>query len=98
MTRYSYKAWETIDRMIGDRKSWKTNRYYKSAEGDFYWYENQRGFFHAVKVERGTFNGKSIIAVVDYLLTANNMIKESARNYYDSMEEAMNAIAENLEA
>ena len=42
MIPYDYRTEKTRDRIYGDRMSYYPNKYYKSAEGNFYYYINTK--------------------------------------------------------
>jgi len=95
---YSQEAHETIDRMTGKRTRFTINKYYKSAEGKFYYYMNQKGYYHIVRPCRIKYDGEfSHFEIVDYLLTKDNNLKEtSCKGFYKSIEECIAKIEENL--
>ena len=95
---YDARTEETRSRIMGGRRFWRTNKYYKSAEGDFYFYINTKGYFHIIKPCRITYNGEfSHFEISDCLLTRDNMVQEvSSRGYYKTKEEVIGAIEINL--
>ena len=52
---YDSRTEETRDRIMGDRRSYIPNRYYKSAEGGFWFYINTKGYYHIIKPCRTFF-------------------------------------------
>lgn len=91
---YDYRTEETRNRIFGDRKSFVPNQYYKSAEGDFYFYINTKGYYHIVKPCKINYNGQfSHYEIRDCLLTKDGNLKEvSSRGYYGKREDVIKAI------
>lgn len=95
---YDKRTEETRKRIKGDRKSYIPNKYYKSVEGEFYYYINTKGYYHIIKPCRVKVDGKfSHYEITDYLLTKDNMLRESSQyGYYNTVEDVISAIEENL--
>ena len=95
---YDERTEDTRSRIMGDRKSYYPNKYYKSAEGEFYFYINTKGYYHIVKPCRIRYDGEfSHYEIRDCLLTKDNMLKEvSCHGYYKDREDVIKAIEENL--
>ena len=98
LSPYDIRTEETRDRIMGERRSWYPNKYYKSAEGNFYFYINTKGYFHIVKPCRISYDGEfSHYEIRDCLLTKDNMLQEvSSRGYYKTVETVVEAIEENM--
>lgn len=98
MSPYDNRTESTKNRIMGDRQSYYINKYYKSAEGNFYFYINIKGYLHVVKPCRVKYDGEfSHYEIVDYLLTKDNRFKEvSSKGCYKTREDVIGAIEENL--
>lgn len=76
---YDKRTEETRNRILGERRSYYYNKYYKSAEGNFYFYINTKGYFHIIRPRKVKYDGKfSHFEIVDYLLTKDNMLREAS--------------------
>lgn len=99
---YSNKTEDTRNRILGkDRQeyfSYYPNKYYKSAEGNFYFYINTKGFYHIVRPCKIKYNGEfSHYEIVDYLLTKDDTLKEMGScGLYKTKEECIAKIEENI--
>lgn len=95
---YDERTRETRNRIMGNRSSWYTNKYYKSAEGNFYFYINSKNYFHIVKPCKIKYDGEfSHYEIVDYLLQKDDTLKEtSCGGYYKTREACIAAIEEKL--
>jgi len=98
LSPYDKRTEETRDRIFGDRKSYYPNKYYKSAEGNFYFYINTKGYYHIVRPCKIKYGEEfSHFEIRDLLLTKDNMLKEvSCGGYYKSLDDVIKAIEENL--
>lgn len=98
LSPYDKRTEDSRDRIMGNRKSYYPNKYYKSAEGNFYFYINTKGYYHIVKPCRISCSGEfSHYEIRDCLLTKDNMLKEvSCHGYYKDKESVIKAIEENL--
>ena len=98
LASYDKRTEETRNRIFGDRRSYFPNKYYKSAEGEFYFYINTKGYYHIIKPCRIKYGGEfSHYEIRDCLLTKDNMLKETGcYGYYKTREDVIKAIEENL--
>lgn len=102
LSPYNSKTEETRNRILGkDRQnyfSYRVNNYYRSAEGNFYFYINSKGFYHIVRPCRIKYDGVfSHYEIVDYLLTKDDTLKETkCCGNYKTKEECIAKIEENL--
>lgn len=98
LSPYDKRTEETRDKIFGDRKSYYLNKYYKSVEGNFYFYINTKGYYHIVRPCRIKYNGEfSHFEIRDLLLTKDNMLKEvSCGGYYKDLDTVIKVIEENL--
>lgn len=98
LSYYDSRTAETRNKMMGSRTSYQPNKYYKSAQGDFYYYINSRGYYHIIKPIKIRYNG--IIhhyEIKDYLLTEDNFLKvHGFFGCFKNAEEVIRAIEENL--
>lgn len=95
---YDNRTENTRKRIMGNRKNYVVNRYYKSAEGNFYYYINSRGYLHVVKPCKIIEDGKiSHYEIVDYLLKVDDTISETkCGGFYKTKEDCITAIESNL--
>lgn len=95
---YDNRTEETRKKIQGNQKAFYINKYYKSCEGAFYWYENSKGYIHIIRPCTVSLNGKiSHYTIKDFLLTVDNMLKEvSDIGYYKTPEEVAQSITNNL--
>lgn len=98
MIPYDYRTEKTRDRIDGDRMSYYPNKYYKSAEGNFYYYINTKGYYHILKPTRILYDGEfSHYEIVDYLLRKDDTLHEvKSYGYFKTKEELIEKINENL--
>ena len=98
MIPYDYRTEKTRDRIMGDRMSYYPNKYYKSSEGNFYYYINTKGYYHILKPRKVNFDGEfSHYEIVDYLLRKDNTIYEVVSfGYFKTKDELMELIKTNL--
>ena len=95
---YNKLTENTRERIMGRRSSYYENKYYKSAEGNFYFYINRKGYYHIVKPCRIIYDGAfSHYQIVDYILTPQDTLKET-KSYgcYETKEECIKRIEENM--
>lgn len=94
---YDYRTEEIRKKILGNKKSYISNKYYKSAEGDFYYYINTKGYYHIITPRKVKFNGNFFYEIVDYLLTKDNMLKEIS-NYgnFDNIKDLVKTIETDL--
>ncbi len=95
---YDQRTDETRDRMCGNRRSYYPNKYYRSAEGNFYFYINTKGFYHILRPCKISYCGKfSHYEINDYLLKADNTLKlVKSYGYYKTREDVVLALEKNL--
>ena len=95
---YDQKTQETRNRIMGSRNSYSPNKYYKSAEGNFYFYINTKGYYHIVRPCRIKYDGEfSHYCIMDYLLTKEDTLKQTKEyGVYKTKEAAIEAIERNL--
>ena len=91
LSPYDRRTEAVRTRIMGKMKDYFPNQIYKSAEGNFYFFINNKGFFHILRPCRVNLNGEfSHVAISDYLLTKDNMLKEtSCYGRFDNAEEVM---------
>lgn len=95
---YDCRTEEVRRKINGERCSYYTNKYYKSATGDFYYYINSKCWYHIIKPCRIKYNGEfSHYEIQDCLLTKENTIREiKCCGYYKTREECIAEIEKNL--
>lgn len=94
LSPYDIRTEETRNRIFGERECYIPNKVYKSAEGEFYFYINTKGYFHILK-PCGVKYGEKIIhyEITDYLLTKENTLREtSSIGTYKTIEDCVQAI------
>ena len=82
--KYTGKALETKEKIMGNVTAYYPNKLYKNAEYNLYWFINSKGYMHVLKPCRVTLDGKLLhYAIEDNLLTTDNMVqsKGSSGNY-----------------
>ena len=95
---YDMRTENTRSRIMGNRNNYYVNKYYKSAEGNFYFYINQKGYYHIVKPCKIKYDGKfSHYEICDYILTKEDTVKET-KSYgcYETREDCIVAIEKNM--
>lgn len=95
---YDDRTAETRNRIFGDRISYVPNKRYKSAEGNFYFYINTKGYYHIVKPCKINYDGQfSHYEISDSLLTRDGTLKEvSCRGCFETRDDAVRAIEERI--
>lgn len=95
---YDDRTEETRNRIFGNRVSYYPNKYYKSAEGNFWFYINTKGHFHILRPCKITYDGKfSHYELRNLLLKPDNTLKEiSCAGYYKTRQELVKRIEDNL--
>lgn len=98
MIPYDYRTKKTRDRIYGDRMSYYPNKYYKSAEGNFYYYINTKGYYHILRIRKVNLDGEfSHYEIVDYLLKKDDTLHEvKSFGYFKTKDELMELIKTNL--
>lgn len=98
LSPYDIRTEEIRKRITGNMTSYYVNKYYKSAEGNFYFYINSKGWYHIIKPCRFKYDGEfSHYEIIDYLLTKENTLRESKYiGYFNTKEECIKAIEKNL--
>lgn len=91
---YDTRTENTRIRMIGNRSSYIPNKVYKSAEGEFYFYINTKGYYHILKPCCIKYNGEfSHYEIKNLLLTKDNTLKEtSCTGFYKNKTQCIQAI------
>lgn len=91
---YDDRTEETRSRIYGNREGFVPNKYYQSAEGNFYFYINTKGYYHIVKPCKINYDGHfSHYEIKDCLLTKDGTLKEvSCRGVYETRDVAVEAI------
>ncbi len=95
---YTGEALETKNKCENDKKrDVCINTLYFNSNYGFYFYYNNKGYFHTVKLEKMNMLGKKCIAICDYLLTKKNTIKLVSQNiiHGTNVREAIDYINEN---
>lgn len=89
---YTGAAAETIRKIQEDVKNPFIGRYYKHSRG-WYWYVNSKGYYHVVEPIKVKFMDRLHFEIIDYLITKDNMMKESKRyGNFDSLEDCIKEI------
>ena len=95
---YDIRTEETRNRIMVSRNDYYVNKYYKSAEGDFYYYINQRGYYHIVKPAIMSCGKFIYFEIRDYLLTRENTLKETkAYGNYKTLNDCISEIEKNMD-
>ena len=74
---YSGESLKTMEKIMGNVRSYYSNHTYKNNQYNIYWFINQRGYLHVLRPSNVTMNGKIIgYAINDYMLTKDNMLDD----------------------
>lgn len=93
---YSGPVLRAYEAVTENRPHYRTNTPYMGKNGHIY-YINRKGFLHVYSVEKARLNGKRVYYLIDQLLTAGGVFKESGREFYSTMEKIEKRII-NLES
>ena len=91
---YDQRTDKTRDRIRGNRRSYYPNKHYRSAEGNFYYYINTKGYYHVLRPCKVSYGGKFRN---DYLLKVDDTLK-LVKNYgcYETREDVISKLEKNL--
>ena len=95
---YDQRTDKTRDRIRGNRRSYYPNKHYRSAEGNFYYYINTKGYYHVIRLCKVSYGGKfSHYEINDYLLKVDDTLK-LVKNYgcYETREDVILELEKNL--
>lgn len=81
-----YKDSEIVNR-LWPYDSYTPNKVYKNEE--LYVYKNQIGYIHIFTVNKEKIFDQPRFCLVDNLLTKNEKLKEHSREYFDTVNEAI---------
>lgn len=74
---YSGEALKTMEKIMGNVRSYCPNQTYKNKQYNIYWFINSKGYLHVLRPSNVTMNGKIIgYAIHDYMLTKDNMLDD----------------------
>ena len=74
---YSGEALKTMEKIMGNVRSYYPNQTYKNNQYNIYWFINSKGYLHILRPSNVTMNGKIIgYAIHDYMLTKDNMLDD----------------------
>lgn len=94
---YDNRTEETRSKITEGRTSWYTNRVYKNNTYNWYWYTNQKGYYHILKPCKINYDGQfSHYEIEDILLKADNMTSSKTYGYYKTREECIQAIEKDM--
>ena len=91
--KYTGAAYETMEK-VTENIPYIPNKVYKNTEYTIYWYINRAGYLHILKPQKVRIDGKIIYYTInDLLLTADNMLRQTAQNgYYKTPEAVIEAL------
>ncbi len=95
---YDQRTDKTRDRIRGNRRSYYPNKHYRSAEVNFYYYINTKGYYHVLRPCKVSYGGKfSHYEINDYLLKVDDTLK-LVKNYgcYETREDVISELEKNL--
>ena len=72
---YSGHVLEHVNKIVGNHENIKINVLYFNPEYGFYWYLNNRGFYHVIKIHSVKHHGEVQFMVFDKLLCKNGLTK-----------------------
>lgn len=94
---YDSRTEETRNKILEGRTSWNTNRVYKNNTYGWYWYINQKGYYHILKPCKINYDGQfSHYEIEDILLKADNTTSSKTYGYYKTKEECIQAIEKDM--
>ena len=74
---YNGEALKTMEKIMGNVRSYYPNQTYKNNQYNIYWFINSKGYLHVLRPSNVTMNGKIIgYAINDYMLTKDNMLDD----------------------
>ena len=74
---YNGEALKTMEKIMGNVRSYYQNQTYKNNQYNIYWFINSKGYLHVLRPSNVTMNGKIIgYAIHDYMLTKDNMLDD----------------------
>ena len=74
---YNGEALKTMEKIMGNVRSYYPNQTYKNNQYSIYWFINSKGYLHVLRPSNVTMNGKIIgYAIHDYMLTKDNMLDD----------------------
>ena len=74
---YSGESLKTMEKIMGNVRSYYQNQTYKNNQYNIYWFINSKGYLHVLRPSNVTMNGKIIeYAINDYMLTKDNMLDD----------------------
>jgi hypothetical protein len=97
LSPYDNRTEETRNKITEGRISWYTNRIYKNSTYNWYWFTNQKGYYHILKTCKINYNGQfSHYEIEDILLKADNMTSSKTYGHYKTREECIQAIEKDM--
>ena len=79
--KYSGEALATMEKIMGGITSYYTNKVYKNAEYNLYWFITSKGYMHVLKPCKVTLDGKILHdAIEDKWLTTDKMVQSKGSN------------------
>ena len=74
---YNGEALKTMEKIMGNVRSYYTHQTYKNNQYNIYWFINSKGYLHVLRPSNVTMNGKIIgYAIHDYMLTKDNILDD----------------------
>jgi hypothetical protein len=94
---YDNRTEETRNKITEGRTTWYTNRVYKNSVYNWYWYTNQKGYYHILKPCKINYDGHfSHYEIEDILLKADNLTSSKTYGHYKTKEECIQAIEKDM--
>ena len=74
---YNGEALKTMEKIMGNVRSYHPNQTYKNNQYNIYWFINSKGYLHVLRPSIEKMNGKIVnYTIKDFMLTKDNMLQD----------------------
>ena len=96
---YSGESLKTMEKIMGNVRSYYSNHTYKNNQYNIYWFINSKGYLHVLRPATEKMNGRILnYTIKDFMLTKDNMLQDKGvlhrfstiEEVYNKMEELIN--------
>ena len=96
---YSGESLKTMEKIMGNVRSYYSNHTYKNNQYNIYWFINSKGYLHVLRHSIEKMNGRIVNYIIkDFMLTKDNMLQDKGvlhrfstiEEVYNKMEELIN--------
>ena len=96
---YSGESLKTMEKIMGNVRSYYSNHKYKNNQYNIYWFINSKGYLHVLRPSIEKMNGRIVNYIIkDFMLTKDNMLQDKGvlhrfstiEEVYNKMEELIN--------